>query len=101
MKQGKKIQLRPKTFALLVRLVENAGNLCDKQSLLADIWDDANVEEGNLNRTVSELRKHSEIRGKSRHILRQFRELVIDSLRKFQAVQVNPRSPHLSQYLSG
>lgn len=52
-----RIPLRPKTFALLVILVADAGRLLGKDELLREIWDDAVVEEGNLNRTVSELRK--------------------------------------------
>jgi DNA-binding winged helix-turn-helix (wHTH) protein len=51
------VSLRPKTFGLLSILVENAGKLCEKEKLIAELWDDVIIEEGNLNRTVSELRK--------------------------------------------
>jgi Tol biopolymer transport system component/DNA-binding winged helix-turn-helix (wHTH) protein len=51
------VPLSPRTFALLVRLVENAGHLLDKETLIREVWTDATVEEGNLNRTISNLRK--------------------------------------------
>lgn len=51
------IRLRAKTFSLLLYLLENAKKLCEKEALLSHIWGDTIVEEGNLNRTISELRK--------------------------------------------
>ena len=51
------VALSPRTFALLVKLVENAGRLLEKERLMREVWADATVEEGNLNRTISNLRK--------------------------------------------
>lgn len=51
------VPLSPRTFDLLVKLVENAGHLLDKDTLIREVWADASVEEGNLNRTISNLRK--------------------------------------------
>src|SRR5688500_18640469 len=51
------VALSPRTFALLVKLVENAGHLLEKERLIREVWADATVEEGNLNRTISNLRK--------------------------------------------
>ena len=51
------VPLSPRTFDLLVKLVENAGHLLEKETLIRDVWSDASVEEGNLNRTISNLRK--------------------------------------------
>jgi Tol biopolymer transport system component/DNA-binding winged helix-turn-helix (wHTH) protein len=52
-----RINLSPRTFALLVTLVENAGHLLEKERLIREVWADSVVEEGNLNRTISNLRK--------------------------------------------
>lgn len=51
------VRLRPKVFETLIVLVENAGRLVEKEALLAAVWPDAVVEEGNIPHTVSELRK--------------------------------------------
>ena len=44
-------------FDLLRVLVENAGHLVEKDRLLKEVWADAFVEESNLNRGISVLRK--------------------------------------------
>lgn len=51
------IALTPKTFDLLLFLVENEGRLLRKEDLLTSVWPDAAVEENNLNVAVSALRK--------------------------------------------
>ena len=56
-RDGKPVLLTPRVFAVLRVLVENAGHLVEKERLLSDVWNDAIVEEANLNRAVSVLRK--------------------------------------------
>jgi Tol biopolymer transport system component len=51
------VSITPRVFELLRVLVENAGHLVDKERLLRDVWSDAVVEEANVNRAVSVLRK--------------------------------------------
>ncbi len=51
------VSLRPKEFALLVALVQNHGHVLTKDELLKGVWADQFVEEGNLNRHISSLRK--------------------------------------------
>jgi DNA-binding winged helix-turn-helix (wHTH) protein/TolB-like protein len=51
------IPLEPQVFKTLLVLVENAGHLVEKGRLLDEIWGDAQVEEGNLVRNISLLRK--------------------------------------------
>lgn len=51
------VSLTPKTFDLLVDLVQHAGRLREKRQLLESLWPDAFVEEGNLTYTVSALRR--------------------------------------------
>ena len=54
---SEQVALSPRTFDLLVKLVENAGHLMDKDTLIREVWSDSVVEDGNLNRTISNLRK--------------------------------------------
>lgn len=54
---GAPIALKPKVFDTLLYFVEHAGEALDKGTLLAGIWPDVVVEENNLNKAVSELRR--------------------------------------------
>ena len=49
--------LTPKTFDLLVYLVERHGKLVQKSTLMAALWPDTSVEEANLAFQISALRK--------------------------------------------
>src|SRR6185437_10538726 len=51
------VALTPKTFHLLLFLVEHDGRLLRKDDLLSSIWPDAAVEENNLTVAASALRK--------------------------------------------
>src|SRR3954466_3296817 len=51
------VALTPKTFDLLLFLVEHEGRLLRKDDLLTALWPDAAVEENNLTVAVSALRK--------------------------------------------
>jgi TolB-like protein/tetratricopeptide (TPR) repeat protein len=53
--------LPPKAAEILVALVQNAGQVVEKEELLARIWPDAVVGEGSLTRAVSVLRKALEV----------------------------------------
>lgn len=57
LRDGKPVSLTPKVFDLLRVLVQNNGRLVEKDELLKEVWPDSFVEEGNLNRNVSILRK--------------------------------------------
>jgi Tol biopolymer transport system component/DNA-binding winged helix-turn-helix (wHTH) protein len=52
-----RVDVSPRVMSLLLVLVENAGRLVSKETLMGRVWSDSFVEEGNLNRTVSRLRK--------------------------------------------
>lgn len=56
-RDGQRVPLTPRMFDLLRVLVENAGHLVEKDWLLKEVWADAFVEESNLNRGISVLRK--------------------------------------------
>jgi DNA-binding winged helix-turn-helix (wHTH) protein len=67
-RDGAPISLTPKTFDLLVALVENAGRLIEKNTLLQRVWPDVAVEEGNLTKGVFGLRQVLEGNGPTRYI---------------------------------
>ena len=54
---GKPVPLAPKVFDTLVLLVEHHGRLVSKRELMAALWPDVAVEEVNLARNISDLRK--------------------------------------------
>jgi pimeloyl-ACP methyl ester carboxylesterase/DNA-binding winged helix-turn-helix (wHTH) protein len=54
---GTEVDLAPKVFETLCLLVENAGHLMTKEELLRRLWPDTAVEENNLNKNISVLRK--------------------------------------------
>lgn len=57
LREGVEVGLQLKAFEILCVLVENAGRLVKKEELLGRIWPDAVVEENNLNKNISLLRK--------------------------------------------
>src|SRR5437773_12389264 len=56
-RDGEAITLPPKTFDLLVLLIENQGRVLTKQELVRSLWPDTFVDEANLSFQVSALRK--------------------------------------------
>lgn len=51
------IPLLPKAFDTLLVLVQNSGEVLDKDYLLKEVWPDSVVEENNLAQAISEIRK--------------------------------------------
>src|SRR5271166_6624629 len=56
-RDGAPVALAPKLAETLLLLVENAGHLVDKDDLMKQVWPDAFVEEGNLNKNIFVLRR--------------------------------------------
>jgi DNA-binding winged helix-turn-helix (wHTH) protein len=56
-RDGAPIRLKPKVFDTLLYLVEHAGEALDKSTLVEAIWPNLVVEENNLNKNVSMLRR--------------------------------------------
>jgi len=54
---GRPVPLPPKTFDTLVALLERRGHIVEKDELMKKVWPDTFVEEVNLARHVSNLRK--------------------------------------------
>jgi Tol biopolymer transport system component/DNA-binding winged helix-turn-helix (wHTH) protein len=57
LRDGVRVPLAPRVFDLLHVLVANAGHLVEKERLLAQVWNDVVVEDANLNRAISVLRR--------------------------------------------
>ena len=55
--EGRPVPLAPKIADILLLLVENAGNVVEKEELLKKVWPHEFVEEGSLSRNISVLRK--------------------------------------------
>jgi TolB-like protein/DNA-binding winged helix-turn-helix (wHTH) protein/Tfp pilus assembly protein PilF len=51
------VPLTPKSFDLLLALVENSGHLIEKDELMKRVWPDSFVEEANLSVNMSVLRR--------------------------------------------
>mgnify|MGYP003579688953 CR=1 FL=1 len=54
---GKPVSITPKVFDLLKVLIENRGRIIEKEELMAAIWKDSFVEDGNLAFNIRQLRK--------------------------------------------
>jgi DNA-binding winged helix-turn-helix (wHTH) protein len=57
LRNGQPIPLRPKVFDILLVLIENRGHLVDKEQLMSLVWTEQFVEEGNINKNISMLRR--------------------------------------------
>jgi TolB-like protein len=57
LRSGEPVTLTPKAFEILVVLLEHRGDIVLKQDLIDSVWPDTCVEEGNLSRNISTLRK--------------------------------------------
>jgi len=56
-RDGRSVALTPKALETLALLVQNHGNVVEKDVLMRHVWPDTFVEEGSLTRNISVLRK--------------------------------------------
>src|SRR5882672_711263 len=56
-RSGHTTPITPTVFRILLILLERAGQVVSKDELIKFVWPDSFVEEGNLNRNISTLRK--------------------------------------------
>jgi len=56
-RDGQVVPLTPKAFETLLVLVQNSGHVVEKSELYKQVWQDAFVEETNLTKNISILRK--------------------------------------------
>jgi DNA-binding winged helix-turn-helix (wHTH) protein len=57
LRAGEQVPLTPKAFSILMVLLENRGEVVEKEELIRRVWADAFVTEANLTQNVSSLRK--------------------------------------------
>src|SRR4051794_6933175 len=57
LRNGQPVHLQPKAFDTLLYLVTNRGRLVTKDQLIDNVWSDSFVEENNLTKNISVLRK--------------------------------------------
>src|SRR5215510_949707 len=57
LRDGNVVPLSPRLFDILLVLVENRGHILEKETVLKAVWRETIVEEGNLTRNVSTIRK--------------------------------------------
>jgi TolB-like protein/DNA-binding winged helix-turn-helix (wHTH) protein len=57
LKRGRRVQLTDKAFDILSLLVREKGRLISKDELLSMVWPDSFVEENNLDKNVSRIRR--------------------------------------------
>src|SRR5215468_10657624 len=56
-REGRPVPLTPKTFDILLVLVQNSGRVLTKQEIIERVWHNTIVEESNLARQISTLRE--------------------------------------------
>ena len=57
MRNGEPVPLSPKSAEALIVLIQNAGKLLERETLIQAVWADAFVEDANLTVAISHLRK--------------------------------------------
>ena len=63
LRRGKPVSLTPKSFAVLLVLVQKSGRVVEKDELVKSVWPDSYVEEANVAQNIFKLRK---VLGKNR-----------------------------------
>jgi TolB-like protein len=56
-RSGDHVDLRPRSYAVLRLLAENAGRLVTKDAIIAKVWDDVAVTEDSLTQCIADIRK--------------------------------------------
>gem|GEM_PF-6390318 len=54
---GDHVDLRPRSYAVLRLLAENAGRLVTKDAIIAKVWDDVAVTEDSLTQCIADIRR--------------------------------------------
>src|SRR4051794_12153573 len=57
LKGEEQVSLTPKAFSILLVLLENRGEVMEKDELIRRVWPDTDVTEANLTQNISSLRK--------------------------------------------
>jgi len=54
---GDRVELRPRSWAVLRLLAESAGRMVGKDDIIAKVWDDVAVTEDSLTQCIVDIRK--------------------------------------------
>ena len=54
---GDRVELRPRSLAVLRLLAQNAGRLVCKNEIIAEVWDDVVVTDDSLTQCIADIRK--------------------------------------------
>jgi TolB-like protein len=54
---GQRVEIRPRSYAVLRLLAENAGRLVAKDEIMERVWDDVAVTEDSLTQCIADIRK--------------------------------------------
>jgi hypothetical protein len=84
-RRGVTVPLTPKAIDLLLALVEEPGNLLNKDALLKKVWPDSFVEENNLADTFSSCAAYSAMLRMGPRLLKRSRNAATDSSPKCAA----------------
>ena len=63
-REGRAISLTPKATDVLLILLQNAGQLVERDSLITEVWPDSFVEEANLTQNIFLLRRTLQVDGR-------------------------------------
>ena len=74
-RDGAKVPLRPKTYRLLIFLLDRPDRLVTKEELIEGVWDGMAVSDDVLVRSIAELRKAFGDDSKSQQVLRTYPKL--------------------------
>src|SRR4051794_12325610 len=70
LRQGEPVPITPKTYDILVLLLQNRGRMLTKSEMLQAVWPDSFVDESNLTQHISMIRKVlGETAGDARYII--------------------------------
>lgn len=94
---GAHVELRPRSFAVLRLLTENAGRLVTKDELIAKVWDDVAVTDDSLTQCIADIRKA--LGDEDRRVLRTVPRkgyILVPSQRRVQLAGRAPDLPSLA-----
>ena len=93
-RRGERIPLAEKAFETLCALVKHGNHLVGKDELMAEVWADAIVEENNLDKNISYLRKVFGEKAEKRNLSKRCADTVTDlwpQSGKFQKTRTTQR----------
>jgi Tol biopolymer transport system component/DNA-binding winged helix-turn-helix (wHTH) protein len=103
-RDGQTVPMQPKVFDTLLVLIENSGQVLEKEEMLRELWPDSFVEESSLSQTIFHLRKALGESGSQYHYIetvprRGYR--FVAEVKKIEAEEVESLAQSNSSYRNG